>query len=140
MKLSSWFIFIFCLYWPAVSVSMEDPDTVYNEEFLKNISSVPDLAKQCKSGQERDGCSEQDQEKLMSYMIYFCGSMPENTHIRNQYYLKAYVSTPMLNTAFRRGWSWLNPQTQWPICVVCFLKYPDDPYWEKHTNFCIDYN
>ena len=142
MKLISWFIFIFCLYWPVVSVSMEDSDTVYNEEFLKNMSSVPDLAKQCKSGQdkERGWCSEQDKEKLTNYILYFCGSMPENTHIRNQYHLKSYIFTPMLNTAFLRGWSWLNSQIQWPICVICFLKYPNDPYWEKHINFCTDYN
>ena len=106
------------------------------EDFFKGRSSVPVLARQCKSERKGQGCSKYDKEMLMKYILYFCGNIPENTHHINRQRLEEYISYPTLNTAFLRGWSWLNSDTTWPVCVVCFLDYPLDSIWEKNFSFC----
>ena len=111
-------------------------DSLLGEEFLKGMNQVPDLARQCKSSWEGQGCNSQDKKQLMSYILFFCGNMPENTHHVNYGLLESYIDSPMLNTAFLRSWSLLNPDLIWPVCIVCFLNYPLDPSWENHFSFC----
>ena len=115
----------------------EDMYSSNMDDFMKELSSVPILAENCKSEWSGEGCSVYDQKVLIKYILYFCGEVPENTHPMNRQRFIQYVSYPMLNTAFIRSWSWLNPTDMtWPMCVVCFLNYPTHPYWEAHTSFC----
>ena len=101
------------------------------ENLLKNNFSISLLAKQCKSKWKGQGCNEQDQQILMKYIEYFCGTMPMNTHHANQHRFKNYISSPMMNVSFLQVWSWLNNDMRWPICVVCLLNYPRHPFHEQ---------
>ena len=135
-------LFVLCCFHSLLALdihpaSLNEEGCPYcTEEFLKNITFVSVLTSKCKSDWEAQGGNEQDKNTLMNYALYFCRDMPEDTHPINKSLLIAYMTTPMLNTAFLRGWSRLNPNLVWPICVVCSLGYHLDPYWEKNFSFC----
>jgi hypothetical protein len=124
-------ISLFFLYNIAV-YSLESDNC--EEECEPKTNTVVSLAKKCKGSEQ--SCSQEEQEELMTYIIQSCSEMPENTHHINKQFLKMFISSPMLNTAFLRAWSWLNPKASWPVCVICLLNYPLKPGWEDHFSYC----
>ena len=118
----------------------EKPCPHCTEEFLKNISFIAQLTKKCKAhpSTNEEGCSGNEQKQLTNYIVYFCGNMPQTTHNMNKQLLKIYTTTPMLNVAFLRGWSRVSSAMAWPVCVMCSLSYPNDPFWEKNQTICRD--
>lgn len=101
------------------------------ERLFSKMDLTIHLAKKCKSRWDAQGCNEEEREKLMGGILYFCGSLPKNTHAMNRDLLDNYLNLPMLNTTFLFGWTRLNSDAKWPLCVVCSLSYPRHSYWEK---------
>ena len=130
------FSFIFISGVNADESDLDIFDDLLREEFLRGVNHVPDLARQCKSNWEGQGCDLRDKKRLMSYIVFFCGEIPADTHHVNRGLLEVYIDEPMLNTAFLRNWALLNSDLIWPVCVICFLDYPLDPEWEGNTSFC----
>ena len=108
-----------------------------NENHANEVRTVMRLARKCKqSNRENQTCNQEDTVELVSYIVQVCSNMPPNTHQMNKLLFEAYIKTPMLNTAFLRGWGWVNSDISWPVCVVCLLNFPLDPHWESHFSFC----
>ena len=129
-------IFIFLLFFCSIAgYNLEASNC--DSDCLKEFRTVSHLARRCKSQWDGQGCAPSDRIKLVSYILYSCGDMPVNTHHMNRQYFEKYISDPMLNTAFLIVWHLLNPvDVSWPICVVCLLDYPLDPYWEQNFSYC----
>ena len=116
------------IFYNTIAYSLETSDYSANS-FEDTVST---LARKCKD----QNCNPEDILQLKYYIVSFCQEMPINIHWINKQLFESYISSPMLNTAFLRGWNWLNPNSSWPVCVICLLDYPLEPGWENHFKVC----
>ena len=116
------------IFYNTVAYSSE----TYDYEANSFEDTVSTLARKCKD----QNCNQEDILQLKYYIVSFCQEMTINSHWINKQLFESYISSPMLNTAFLRGWSWLNSDLSWAGCVICLLDYPLEQGWENHFKVC----